>query len=41
MTFGGEGGGHLGIAGLQQKDCTDLIRTAFDAEINFIDTANA
>ncbi|WP_084399910.1 aldo/keto reductase [Henriciella aquimarina] len=41
MTFGGQGGGHLGIAGLQQDECTALIKTATDAGINFIDTANA
>ena len=41
MTFGGQDGGHLGIAGLQQDACTDLVRTALGAGINFIDTANA
>ncbi|MES3000767.1 MAG: aldo/keto reductase [Pseudomonadota bacterium] len=41
MTFGGQGGGHLGIAGVEQKEADGLVRTAIDAGINFIDTANA
>ena len=40
MTFGGEGGMWEKIGTLQQKDAEDIIGTAIDAGINFIDTAN-
>ena len=41
MTFGGSEGGiwrHIGA--VQQRDADELVRTALDAGINFIDTAN-
>jgi len=41
MTFGGSQEGIWGnIGNIQQKEATDLIKTVFDAGINFIDTAN-
>ena len=40
MTFGGEVGMWEKIGTLQQKDAEDIIGTAIDAGINFIDTAN-
>jgi aryl-alcohol dehydrogenase-like predicted oxidoreductase len=39
MTFGGKGFWEV-IGQLPQKEVNDLIKTAFDAGINFIDTAN-
>ena len=39
MTFGGEGM-WTAIGGLDQKAASDLVKTAFDAGVNFIDTAN-
>jgi len=41
MTFGGEGGIWPQIGTLQQDAVNELIKTAVDAGINFIDTANA
>jgi aryl-alcohol dehydrogenase-like predicted oxidoreductase len=41
MTFGGSNGGIWEAIGkVQQQEANDLIKTAFDAGINFIDTAN-
>jgi len=41
MTFGGQNAGIWdNIGKLQQKDVNDLIKSAVDAGINFIDTAN-
>lgn len=40
MTFGGSDGIWQNIGGLQQADADGLVRTALDAGINFIDTAN-
>jgi aryl-alcohol dehydrogenase-like predicted oxidoreductase len=41
MTFGGQDAGIWSTIGkLQQKEVNELIKTAFDAGINFIDTAN-
>ncbi len=40
MTFGGGTGIWQHIGALQQQEADDLLRTAFDAGINFIDTAN-
>ncbi len=41
MTFGGQNAGIWeNIGKLQQKEVNDLIKTAIDAGINFIDTAN-
>jgi aryl-alcohol dehydrogenase-like predicted oxidoreductase len=40
MTFGGGGGIYSSMGGLQQKEADGLVRTAIDAGINFIDTAN-
>jgi aryl-alcohol dehydrogenase-like predicted oxidoreductase len=39
MTFGGEGM-WTAIGGLEQEAATDLVKTAFDAGVNFFDTAN-
>ncbi|WP_236974074.1 aldo/keto reductase [Membranihabitans maritimus] len=41
MTFGGKNGGIWEkIGNVEQKEANSLIKTAFDAGINFIDTAN-
>ena len=40
MTFGETGGRFAAIAGLGQTDADGLVRTAIDAGINFIDTAD-
>jgi len=40
MTFGGGEGMWRAIGAVQQQDADDLLRTALDAGINFIDTAN-
>lgn len=40
MTFGGGEGFWRNIGAVQQQDADDLLRTALDAGINFIDTAN-
>ena len=40
MTFGGKGGIWSSIGNLDQKPVDALIKQAFDAGINFIDTAN-
>ena len=40
MTFGTDPGMFAAIAGLDQSASTALVRQAFDAGINFIDTAN-
>ncbi|AUG54604.1 aldo/keto reductase [Thalassospira marina] len=40
MTFGGQGGMWQKIGSVSQKDADDLVKTAVDAGINFIDTAN-
>jgi aryl-alcohol dehydrogenase-like predicted oxidoreductase len=40
MTFGGGEGIWSQIGALQQKEANDLVRTALDAGINFLDTAN-
>ena len=41
MTFGGSGGGiWSSIGSLDQKESEALVRTAFDAGVNFIDTAD-
>jgi aryl-alcohol dehydrogenase-like predicted oxidoreductase len=40
MTFGGQGGMWSNIGALQQQDADDMVRTAIDAGINFLDTAN-
>jgi aryl-alcohol dehydrogenase-like predicted oxidoreductase len=40
MTFGTNPGRFGAIAGLDQSASTDLVKQAFDAGINFIDTAN-
>lgn len=40
MTFGGGSGMWQQIGSLQQGDADELVRTALDAGINFIDTAN-
>lgn len=40
MTFGGGGGIYSSIGGVQQKEADGLVKTAIDAGINFIDTAN-
>ncbi len=40
MTFGGGEGIWKQIGALQQQEADDLLRTALDAGINFIDTAN-
>ena len=39
MTFGGEGM-WTAIGGLEQEAATGLVKTAFDAGVNFFDTAN-
>src|SRR5579875_2681125 len=40
MTFGGTGEVWSRIGALQQKEAEDLVKTAVDAGINFIDTAD-
>ncbi len=40
MTFGETAGRFSHVAGLDQKSATALVRQAFDAGVNFIDTAN-
>ncbi len=40
MTFGGEGGIWGNIGKVQQAEVNDLMKTAVDSGINFIDTAN-
>lgn len=40
MTFGGGDGIWQHIGAVQQQEADDLVRTALDAGINFIDTAN-
>lgn len=40
MTFGGSGGIWKAIGGMDQAACTAMVRQAFDAGVNFIDTAN-
>ena len=40
MTFGGSEGIWQNMGGLQQAEADELVRTALDAGINFIDTAN-
>ncbi|MDQ0317467.1 aldo/keto reductase [Amorphus orientalis] len=40
MTFGGGEGMWRAIGAVQQKDADDLVKTALDNGINFIDTAN-
>ena len=40
MTFGSGDGMWATVAGVSQEDVTDLIKTAFDRGINFIDTAD-
>jgi len=40
MTFGGGGGIYSNMGGLEQKEADGLVKTAIDAGINFIDTAN-
>ena len=40
MTFGGDSGMWKLIGGLQQDTSTALVKQAFDAGVNFIDTAN-
>jgi aryl-alcohol dehydrogenase-like predicted oxidoreductase len=40
MTFGGKGGIWQNIGSTQQKEVNDLMKTAVDSGINFIDTAN-
>src|SRR4051794_39097778 len=40
MTFGSGEGMWATVAGVSQEGVTDLIRTAFDRGINFIDTAD-
>ena len=40
MTFGSGEGMWATVAGVSQEDVTDLIKTAFDRGINFIDTAD-
>ncbi|OKH87426.1 aldo/keto reductase [Thalassospira sp. TSL5-1] len=40
MTFGGHGDMWQKIGAVGQKDADDLVKTALDAGINFIDTAN-
>ena len=41
MTFGGQNGGiWANIGKLQQQEVNDLVKTVFDAGINFFDTAN-
>ena len=40
MTFGGSGGVWKAIGGLDQNDSTAMVKQAFDAGVNFIDTAN-
>jgi len=40
MTFGGASGMWKTIGGLEQDACTKLVKQAFDAGVNFFDTAN-
>ena len=40
MTFGGVGGIWESVGGLQQQAADDLVKTAIDAGINIVDTAN-
>jgi aryl-alcohol dehydrogenase-like predicted oxidoreductase len=40
MTFGGSEGIWQNMGGLQQTEADELVRTALDAGVNFIDTAN-
>jgi aryl-alcohol dehydrogenase-like predicted oxidoreductase len=40
MTFGGASGMWKTIGGLEQDACTNLVKQAFDAGVNFFDTAN-
>jgi len=40
MTFGGKGGIWSAIGDLGQKAVDEIMKTAIDAGINFIDTAN-
>ena len=40
MTFGSGEGMWATVAGVSQDNVTDLIKTAFDRGINFIDTAD-
>ena len=40
MTFGSGEGMWATVAGVSQEGVTDLIKTAFDRGINFIDTAD-
>ena len=40
MTFGGTGGIWKAIGGMDQSASTAMVRQAFDAGVNFIDTAN-
>jgi len=40
MTFGGKGGIWQNIGSTQQQEVNELMKTAVDAGINFIDTAN-
>jgi aryl-alcohol dehydrogenase-like predicted oxidoreductase len=40
MTFGGGEGFWRNVGAVQQQEADDLLRTALDAGINFIDTAN-
>ena len=40
MTFGEGGGIYSSMGGVQQKEADELVKTAIDAGINFIDTAN-
>ena len=40
MTFGSGEGMWATVAGVSQEDVTDLIKTALDRGINFIDTAD-
>ena len=40
MTFGGSGGIWKAIGGMDQAASTAMVKQAFDAGVNFIDTAN-
>jgi aryl-alcohol dehydrogenase-like predicted oxidoreductase len=40
MTFGGTSGLWKVLGGLEQEACTALVKQAFDAGVNFFDTAN-
>jgi aryl-alcohol dehydrogenase-like predicted oxidoreductase len=40
MTFGQSGGKYAAASGVMQNDADSIIRAAFDAGINFIDTAD-